>query len=96
MTEVLTAETFTPQLGGEVSLASGHKLTLIAVDRHKSHRPDAVPGAAFTLILRGAPAPIAPEGMHRLTFADGASFELYIIPVHTPSRGHQDYQVVFN
>ena len=31
-----------------------------------------------------------------ITFEDGASFDLYIIPVHTPSRDHQDYQVVFN
>ena len=59
-------------------------------------RAGAAPRAAFSLLLRGAPAPIAPEGMHRLTFEDGASFDLYLIPIHTPSRDHQDYQVVFN
>ena len=52
--------------------------------------------APFSLLLRGAPTPIVPEGMHRLTFADGASFELYLIPIHTPARGQQDYQIVFN
>ena len=26
----------------------------------------------------------------------GASFDLYLIPIHTPSREHQDYQIVFN
>ena len=31
-----------------------------------------------------------------LTFEDGASFDLHVIPVHTASRDHQDYQVVFN
>jgi hypothetical protein len=24
------------------------------------------------------------------------SFDLYLIPIHTPSRDHQDYQIVFN
>ncbi len=76
------------------SLPDGQKLTLVAVE--KGNAAGAAPRAAFSLHLRGAPAPIAPEGMHRLTFEDGASFDLYLIPIHTPSRDHQDYQIVFN
>ena len=92
MTDATSAETFTPHIGKAIALHDGQTLTLVAVDRHKSPAPS----RAFTLLLRGAPAPIAPEGMHRLTLDGGASFDLYLIPIHTPSRDHQDYQIVFN
>ena len=92
MTEGASAEIFAPYIGKAISLDGGPTLTLVAVGRHKSPTPD----GAFTLVLRGAPAPIAPEGMHRVTLEGGASFDLYLIPVHTVSRDHQDYQIVFN
>lgn len=92
MTDAASAETFAPYIGRAISLGDGSTLTLVAVDRHKSP----MPGVGFTLLLRGAPAPIAPEGMHRITVEGGASFDLYLIPIHTPSRDHQDYQIVFN
>lgn len=94
MTDAPGAETFMAHVGKAVSLPSGQRLTLVAVDRRDA--PGAAPRAAFSLHLRGAPAPIVPEGMHRLTFEDGASFDLYLIPIHTLSRDHQDYQIVFN
>ncbi len=95
MTEGVGADSFSPHVGKEILLPDGHRLTLVAVDRRGSPAPGA-PRAAFTLILRGAPAPIVPEGMHRLTLEDGASFDLYLIPIYTPSRDRQDYQIVFN
>lgn len=92
MTDEANAETFALYIGKAISLSDGPTLTLVAVDRHNS----ATPSGAFTLLLRGAPAPIAPEGVHRITLEGGASFDLYLIPIHTPSRDHQDYQIVFN
>jgi hypothetical protein len=92
MTNGASAETFAPYIGKAISLGDGPTLTLVAVDRHKSPTP----GGGFTLLLRGTPAPIAPEGMHRITLEGGASFDLYLIPIHTPSRDHQDYQIIFN
>ena len=92
MTDAASAETFAPYIGRAISLGDGSTLTLVAVDRHKSP----MPGVGFTLLLRGAPTPIAPEGIHRITLEGGASFDLYLIPIHTPSRDHQDYQIVFN
>jgi len=96
MSDAINAKTFAPYVGRPASLANGQTLTLVAVDLHRSTRPDAAPETSFSLILRGAEAPIAAEGLHRLAFGDGASLELYLIPIHTPSRDHQDYQVVFN
>jgi hypothetical protein len=34
--------------------------------------------------------------MHTITREDGAAHDLYLIPVHTPAPGRQDYQAVFN
>ena len=96
MSDAISAETFAPYVGRPALLANGQALTLVAVDLHRSPGPNAAPETSFSLILRGAAAPIVSEGLHRLAFEGGASFELYLIPIHTPSRDHQDYQVVFN
>ncbi len=95
MAEVVSADIFRPHIGRGVLLPGGQKLTLVSVDQRAARAPDP-PRAPFSLILRGAPAPVVPEGLHRLTLEDGASFELYLIPIHTPSRDRQDYQIVFN
>jgi hypothetical protein len=96
MTDAPDAASFAPYIGKPVSLPDGHALILVAVDQRDAHAPGTAMRAPFSLKLRGPPAPIVPEGMHRLVFDDGAGFELYLIPVHTPSRDRQDYQVVFN
>jgi hypothetical protein len=92
MTDEANAETFALYIGKAISLSDGPTLTLVAVERRNSPTPS----GAFTLLLRGAPTPIAPEGMHCITLEGGASFDLYLIPIHTPCRDHQDYQIVFN
>ena len=96
MSDTINAETFMPYVGKPASLANGQALALIAVDLHRSPQLNAAPETSFSLLLRGAATPIVSEGLHRLAFEDGASFELYLIPIHTPSRDRQDYQVVFN
>ena len=52
--------------------------------------------APFNLIFRGPAGDVLTEGMHMLALEDGVSFELYVIPVHTPMRDQQDYQSSFN
>jgi hypothetical protein len=96
MAGVPTAANFLPHVGTTVSLPDGQALTLVAVDQPGVAARDASPHPPFSLLLRGRSAPIVPEGMHRLVFADGTGFDLYLIPIHTPSRDHQDYQIVFN
>lgn len=90
-------ENFSPHIGERFSFA-GHHLTL----RLRSVEPQpqfAAPGATrvpFTLIFEGPAGDILPPGFHRAAVQDGPTFELYISPIHTQARDHQDYQVVFN
>ncbi|MGH7031960.1 MAG: hypothetical protein ACREEZ_16220 [Stellaceae bacterium] len=46
--------------------------------------------------MRGPRHPVLPEGHHRLTIDGSASLILYVMPIFTVARGHQDYQIVFN
>jgi len=94
MSDTITAELFARHIGKAVSLSDGRKLTLTAVDQQGS-QASGVP-RAFTLLLRGAPDNIVSEGLHRLTFDGGENLDLYLIPIHTRSRDHQDYQIIFN
>ena len=96
MTDAPDATSFAPYIGKTVSLPDGHTLVLVGVDQRDGHALGTAMRAPFSLKLRGPPAPIVPEGMHRLVFDDATGFELYLIPVHTPARDRQDYQVVFN
>jgi hypothetical protein len=96
MSDALTADMFVSHIGRSMSLPDGRTLMLIAVDRSPGTGHGSAPRAPFSLLLRGQPAPVVPEGLYRVTLEDGAGFELYLIPVHTPARDHQDYQIVFN
>jgi hypothetical protein len=65
---------------------------------HAEARPDRGEGARapFLLLLRGPADEVLPDGLYALAIEDGPTFDLYVSPVHTPSRAHQDYQVVVN
>lgn len=93
MEDVPTAESFERLVGDIFRLDDGTPLTLAAVERP---RGPAVERRAYTLILRGAPQPIVAEGVQRLTHDSGASYTLYMMPIHTVGTTHQDYQIVFN
>ena len=93
----LTADDFTIYLERQFRPADTDlALTLAAVNRHRFPGWEAAPRQPFSLILRGPPHPILPEGSHRVAIADGPILTLYIIPVLTAGRDHQDYQIVFN
>ena len=96
MADILTADDFAP-LTGKTFRAEGQpqSLALVKVDRHPG---TGLAGARepFTLILRGPRDDLLREGQYHFAAEGGASFELYIIPIYTPARSHQDYQVVFN
>jgi hypothetical protein len=96
MADMQTADDFAPYIG-KTFRAEGrhHALTFVTLDA-RDHAPGSAMRKPFTLILRGPHADVLPEGFYRFTIDAGPSFDLYIIPVHTAGRDHQDYQIVFN
>ena len=97
MADILTAEYFAPHVGKDVRPAGQHRvLTFVTLDAREFPGWEAAPRKPFSLILRGPPDDVLPQGPYICAFDDGPSVELYIMPIHTPSREHQDYQVVFN
>lgn len=94
----LTADTFAPHVGASFQVEGGHHvLSLTEVERFRPEpghgRPDFEP---FALIFSGPPGDVLAEGLHTLTVADGSAYDLYLIPIHTPQPGRQDYQALFN
>jgi hypothetical protein len=96
MPDALTDATFRPHVGGTVHLDDGRSLTLVSIDAPDERQRDSAQRPPFTLLLRGEPNAVIAEGLHLLAFGDGTVHALYMIPIHTPSRDHQDYQIVFN
>jgi len=97
MTDLLTAQDFEPHVGKTVQPAEQRQvLTLIKVEINEAPGWEDAPRQPFTLILRGQRGDVLPEGFYEVAFTDGPRSNLYIIPIYTMARGHQDYQVVFN
>jgi hypothetical protein len=99
MDEAPTRETFEPYVGKTFRVSnSHHALTLVRVETRPIEESEQKMGlcAPFNLIFRGLAGDVLAEGMHTLALEDGASFALYVIPIHTPVRGQQDYQSAFN
>ena len=73
-----------------------HVLRLAAVDvTAQSNTPEDL-RKPFSLIFHGPRGDVMPEGLYAAEVEDGARFEFYIIPIHTPASERQDYQAVFN
>lgn len=97
MTDQVTADDFAPFVG-KVFRAQGHPqdLVLVELDTRVPAGWKAMPRKPFSLRLRGPREPVVPEGMRLLTADDTRVFRVYVVPVQTPSREYQDYQIVFN
>jgi hypothetical protein len=90
-------EDFVPHLN-KLFRFDGHPdaLRLASADAMEAHgRPDSLP-KPFILIFHGPRGEVMPEGFYPAEVEDGARFELYIIPIHTPTPDRQEYQAVFN
>ena len=93
----LTAETFAPFVGKTFQAGpEAPTLTLVKVDTSQHPSWEDAPRLPFSLLLRGARDAVLPEGLHEFTVDGSHRFDLYIMPVHTSARTHQDYQIVFN
>lgn len=99
MADLLKAEHFLPHVDKIFRVKAGHlALTLVRVERPRREDLQPVIGErdAFNLIFRGPPGNLLREGLYTLDVDGGLSFDLYIIPIHTPARDRQDYQAAFN
>jgi hypothetical protein len=96
MTETPCAEDFAPFVD-KTFQAAGYPQLLTMVTLHTQTAGGADPARKpFSLILRGPPDAVVPEGFYRFTVDGRHDFELYMMPIQTASREHQDYQIVFN
>ena len=97
--ELLSRDVFDPHVGKVFRVKDGHHaLTLTRIDARKLEdwETELRMREPFNLIFRGPPNDLLKEGMYTLEVADGPSFDLYVIPIHTPFPGRQDYQSSFN
>jgi hypothetical protein len=95
MTELLTAEQFRPHIDKVFRVpGGGHAFTL--ADVQTAAYVEGISRQPFNLIFRGPPNNVLPEGLYTLEVDDGPSFELYLMPIHTPARDRQNYQAAFN
>ena len=93
----LTAEDFAPYIGKVFRPVEGDlELRLASIDRREQPGWEAVSRKPFALILHGPHDPILAEGSHPLAIENGPTLVLYVIPIFTASRDHQDYQIIFN
>ena len=98
MTDVLRAEHFKSFEGRHFETEGGPEpFTLVEVSMAPANAglPDEE-RPPFTLIFRGPPSPVLPEGTRTFRVEGGTSFTFHAMPIHTPARDRQDYQAVFN
>jgi hypothetical protein len=97
MIRILRHEDFAPYVDKPFRFAGWHgSLRLSRIELPARPVPANAERATFTLIFQGVRGDVLPEGMRTATAEDGSSFEIYIMPIHTPSPDRQDYQAVFN
>ena len=89
---MLSPAEFTSRVGQMFRFGSA-RLTLVSV---KVGSAPGSPQPAFTVIFTGPPGAVVPEGSYDAGVEDGPAMLLHIMPIHTPDRTRQDYQVVFN
>ena len=94
----MTAETFAPHIGRTFQVQGGrHALALSEIERLELQPGHGQPAhMPFTLVFSAPPGDVLAEGMHTIVLEDGTAYELYLMPIHTPAPGRQDYQAVFN
>jgi hypothetical protein len=99
VTGLLTAERFRPHVGKVFRVRGGeHAFTLDEVQMYPLSQAQAkvLSREPFTLIFTGPPGNVLPEGMYTFDVDGGPSFELYVMPIHTPAPNRQNYQAAFN
>lgn len=97
---MLTVEDFKPHLQKTFKVRDGrHAFALANITEHPVLEEDLskVNRMPFTLVFRGPPGDVLPAGMYAFDVeGEDASYELYVMPIHTHYASQQDYQASFN
>jgi hypothetical protein len=94
MAEIMTPQHFMPHVEKAFRVKGGHHAFTLAQVEVSGEKGG--PRQSFNLIFSGPPGDVLPEGLYMLEVADGPQFELYVMPIHTPDPGRQNYQSAFN
>ena len=100
MSDPMTLEFFTENLGRKFSLDTGKAGTLElevteaeAVGSPKNPE-DGVRAQAFSVVFRGPSDPVLEQQICKLTSPDGAEVELFLVPIG-PAQDGMQYEAVF-
>ncbi len=98
MDKMLQAKDFKPHIGKKFCFkGTRFVLPLVQVQADRKKLPDYVKRRPFILIFQGPKErELLPEGLYDCETEGGAAYSLYVIPIHTPASGCQDYQAVFS
>jgi hypothetical protein len=97
MATPLTHEDFAPYLN-KLFRFKGHAspLRLAVIDVKSEPSFPAQLRKPFLLVFHGPRGEVMKEGMRTAEAEGGASFEFYVMPIHTVAPDRQEYQAVFN
>jgi hypothetical protein len=95
MAKDLSLATFMPYLNGMFQATSDSipALPVELVEAAEVHAP--VGYQAFSLVFRGPPDHLLPQGIYRFQHAAIGTFELFIVPIRQDQHGLY-YEAVFN
>ncbi|MDO9337698.1 MAG: hypothetical protein EON95_08930 [Caulobacteraceae bacterium] len=100
MSEPLTMESFQPHLNKTFKVRGGHHaFPLVKIEEHRveDDQRHLITRTPFTLIFRSVPGDILPTGLWTFDVeGEDVSFDLYVMAIHSPFPGDQDYQASFN
>jgi hypothetical protein len=96
VTDVFTAETFSPRIGERfhVTLENGQKLDLELVEVTASSARGAGLRPPFSILFTGALEPLLPQKTYSFQHEELGSFDLFIVPIGQDEAGTQ-YEAVF-
>ena len=98
MTEVLTQDHFAPHVGKLARFVGTRHALVIDRVEGDGRVPDGMARAPFVVIFRGPVGreALLSEGLYDCEIEAGPTVNIYVMPIHTPAPGRQEYQAVFN
>ena len=97
MLDTLTIEDFAPHVGADFKTGdegSAFLLRLVSATSLRHRGAGARPG--FSVLFRGASAPLLEQRMHQVVHPTRGALSLFLVPVGPDELGMQQYEAIFN